>query len=58
MRLENKVALITGAASGMGESTARIFAREGATVVLADILDNDGARIAGEIVEDGGKAEF
>ena len=42
MRLENKVALITGAASGMGASMARIFAREGANVVAADVLDDEG----------------
>jgi NAD(P)-dependent dehydrogenase (short-subunit alcohol dehydrogenase family) len=39
MRLENKVALIARAASGMGASMARIFAREGAKVVAADVLD-------------------
>ena len=40
MRLEHKVALITGAASGMGASMARIFAREGAKVAVADMLDD------------------
>jgi len=43
MRLENKVALITGAASGMGASMARIFGREGAKVVVADMLDEQGS---------------
>ena len=38
MRLEDKVALITGGASGMGASMARIFAGEGAKVVVADML--------------------
>ena len=43
MRLKDKVALITGAASGMGESAARIFAKEGAKVVVADILEAEAA---------------
>ena len=46
MRLEGKVALITGAASGMGKSEAEIFAREGATVVVADVLDAEGKTVA------------
>lgn len=58
MRLENKVAIITGAASGMGASTARIFAREGAAVVVADILEDEGRAIVAEIEAAGGKAQF
>src|SRR6266853_5967 len=54
MRLENKVALITGAASGMGASMARIFAREGAKVVVADMLDAEGKKIAAEITQANG----
>src|SRR5256885_1919379 len=54
MRLENKVALITGAASGMGASMARIFAREGAKVVVADMLDDEGKKIAAEITQANG----
>ena len=46
MRLQGKVALITGAASGMGKSEAEIFAREGAKVVLADVLDAEGKAAA------------
>src|SRR5438067_9011705 len=58
MRLEDKVALITGAASGMGASMARIFAREGAKVVVADMLDEEGQRIAAEITQANGAAMF
>ena len=58
MRLEDKVALITGAASGMGASMARIFAREGAKVVVADMLDDEGKKIAAEIAQANGAAMF
>jgi len=58
MRLENKVALITGAASGMGASMARIFAREGAKVVAADVLDEDGRGVVAEITQSNGAAIF
>ena len=58
MKLEDKVALITGAASGMGASMARLFAREGAKVVVADMLDEEGKRVAAEITEANGAAMF
>jgi NAD(P)-dependent dehydrogenase (short-subunit alcohol dehydrogenase family) len=57
-RLAGKVAVITGGARGMGEATARLFVREGANVVLADILEDEGRRLAAELKAVGGKAEF
>jgi NAD(P)-dependent dehydrogenase (short-subunit alcohol dehydrogenase family) len=58
MRLEDKVALITGGASGMGASMARIFAREGAKVVVADVLDEDGKKVVADITQANGAAVF
>ena len=58
MRMKDKVAIVTGAAHGMGESTARIFAQEGAKVVVADLLEQDGEKVASEIVAAGGDAFF
>jgi 3(or 17)beta-hydroxysteroid dehydrogenase len=58
MRLENKVALITGAASGMGASMARIFAGEGAKVTIADVLDAEGKGVVAEITKANGAAIF
>ncbi len=58
MRLKDKVAIVTGAASGMGEATARLFAREGATVVVADVAVDEGSTVADEIVAGGDKARF
>ena len=58
MRLQDKVAIITGAARGMGASEARIFASEGAKVVLADIQVEDGQAVTKEITDSGGHAVF
>ena len=58
MRLKDKVAIVTGAASGMGAATARLFAREGARVVVADLLEAEGAAVAKEICDAGGEARF
>jgi NAD(P)-dependent dehydrogenase (short-subunit alcohol dehydrogenase family) len=49
MRLAGKVAIISGAASGMGAATARLFAREGAKVVIADRLEHEGRQVADSI---------
>jgi NAD(P)-dependent dehydrogenase (short-subunit alcohol dehydrogenase family) len=49
MRLAHKVAVISGAASGMGAATARMFAREGARVVIADVLEREGRQVADAI---------
>src|SRR5438132_2372813 len=48
-RLEGKVAIVTGAGSGIGEATARLMAREGASVVVADINGAEAERVAGEL---------
>ena len=57
-RLEGKIAIVTGAARGMGEVEARLFAEEGATVVVCDVTDDTGQRVADDIVSNGGIAEF
>ena len=48
-RLQNKIAIITGAAHGMGAATARMFVREGATVIIADVHESDGHALANEL---------
>ena len=57
-RLDGKVALITGAASGMGNLAARTFVREGARVVLADVTDDAGRTSVEEISASGGEADY
>ena len=58
MRLQGKVALISGAARGMGAVEARMLAAEGAAVVVADLLDEAGQAVAAEIAESGGQALY
>ena len=57
-RLEGKVALITGAARGQGEAHARLFAGEGARVVLCDVLDGQGEVVAKDLDADGRAATY
>jgi len=49
MRLKDKVAIVTGGAHGMGEAEARLFAAEGAKVVVADILEHEAEIVAADI---------
>ena len=58
MRLENKVALISGGARRMGATKAKLFAGEGARVVIGDLLEEDGRRTEAEINDTGGECLF
>ena len=57
-RVRDKVAIVTGAALGLGEASARMLAREGAKVVVTDIKDEEGERVAQAIAEAGGEAMY
>ena len=58
MRLKDKVALITGSGSGIGRSSALLFAQEGATVIVNDLSEENGRETVRLIEENGGKAVF
>lgn len=58
MRLDGKVALITGGASGIGRVASVLFAKEGAKVVLSDVADDAGAATVGEIDSAGGQSAY
>lgn len=57
-RLDNKVAIVTGGNSGIGEATAKLFAEEGASVVITARREAELARVAGEITEKGGRCVY
>jgi len=58
MRLKDKIALITGAGGGIGSVTAKLFAQEGATVILSDISEKNCKKVLSEIEAKGGKADM
>jgi len=58
MRLQNKVAFISGGARGMGAAEAKLFAQEGAKVVIGDVLNDEGRKTESEINEMGGECLF
>ncbi len=58
MKLEGKAALVTGAGSGIGRAIARLFAAEGASVLLAELNEEAGKTVAGEVEAAGGRASF
>ena len=58
MRLQGKVAIITGGARGQGEAEARMFVREGAKVVFGDVLDDEGRQVEADIAAAGGEAVY
>ena len=56
--LQDKTILVTGGSTGIGRASAKVFAREGATVVIADLQDEEGANTVSQIAEAGGQAEY
>ncbi|HWM73251.1 MAG TPA: SDR family NAD(P)-dependent oxidoreductase, partial [Nocardioides sp.] len=58
MRFQDKVAVVTGAAQGIGEAYARTLAAEGAAAVVADLNETAGEKVAAAINETGGRALF
>src|SRR5512146_1169750 len=58
MNMRGKVAIVTGAASGIGRSVGRLYAREGARVVVSDVSREAGERVVEEIRGQGGEATF
>jgi len=57
-RVKNKVAIVTGGASGLGKSSAILLAREGAKIVITDVDDENGNKVVQDIKNDGGEAIF
>ncbi|RUL55052.1 SDR family NAD(P)-dependent oxidoreductase [Lysinibacillus antri] len=58
LRLQNKVVIITGSTSGIGEATAKLFAKEGAKVIVTGRHEEKGNEIVNEIIEQNGEAHF
>lgn len=58
MRLEHKIALVTGGAKGIGEAIVRVFAREKAAVLIADLCEDEGIKLAGQLKAEGYQAAF
>ncbi len=58
MRLANKVAIITGASSGIGKESSFLFAKEGARIVAVDVNDSEGEKVVAGIKSDGGEAIY